>query len=219
MSAPEPIRQLRFVAPVGACRMLLVRHGETIPVAHDTVLPILDGRSDPQLDPNGVAQADRIADRLADAGPAAIYVTPLRRTHATAAPLAARLGLAPGVEPGLVEVSMGDWEGGEFRRRVVAGDPIVLRMLREQRWDVIPGAENVEAFEQRVRGGIGRIAAAHPDETVVVVSHGGTIGQVLAEATGSRPFAFAPDNGSISEVVVAADVWTVRRFNDVGHLR
>ena len=38
-------------------------------------------------------------------------MTTLRRTHETAAPLAARLGLTPIVEPDLREVHLGEWEG------------------------------------------------------------------------------------------------------------
>ena len=102
---------------------------------------------------------------------------------------------------------------------MLEGHPIAQRMLAEQRWDVIPGAERAERFAERVRAGVGRIAATHPDRTVVVVSHGGTIGEVLAIATGSRPLAFAgADNGSISELVVHGETWTVRRFNDTAHL-
>ena len=123
------------------------------------------------------------------------------------------------VEPDLREVHLGEWEGGEFRQRVADHDPLTVRMWNEQRWDVIPGSESAEAFAERVRAGVGRIAAAHPDQRVVVFSHGGTIGQVLSEATGSRPFAFlGADNGSISHVVVEPDRWTVRRFNDTTHL-
>jgi probable phosphoglycerate mutase len=76
----------------------------------------------------------------------------------------------------------------------------------------------VEGFARRVREGIERLHRAHPDQTVVVVSHGGTIGEALAQASGSRPLAFAADNGSLSEIVVADAVWTVRRFNDTAHL-
>jgi 2,3-bisphosphoglycerate-dependent phosphoglycerate mutase len=160
-----------------------------------------------------------VAERLAGEPVAAIYVTPLRRTAQTAAPLARRLGLEPRTEPRLIEVNLGEWEGGLFRRRVLEGHPVAQRMLAEQRWDVIPGAEPAEALAARVREGIQAIAAAHPDETVVVVAHGGTIGQVLALATGSRPLAFTgADNGSLSEVVVLGEQWTVRRYNDTAHL-
>jgi 2,3-bisphosphoglycerate-dependent phosphoglycerate mutase len=212
------IRQLKFVAPPGACRLLLLRHGETAPVRDGVVVPLLEGQSNPDLDPAGVDEARRAAERLADEDIAAIYVTPLARTHETAAPLAERLGLKPVVEPRLIEVHLGEWEGGQYRRRVAAKDPIAVRVIEEQRWDVIPGAEPMDRFAARVREGIEAVAAAHPDRTVVVVSHGGTIGQALAEATGSRALAFGPDNGSISELVVSGREWALRRFNDTAHL-
>jgi 2,3-bisphosphoglycerate-dependent phosphoglycerate mutase len=64
-----------------------------------------------------------------------------------------------------------------------------------------------------------RIAAAHRDERVAVFTHGGTIGELLAQATGSEPFAFTgSDNGSISELVVTPQKWILRRFNDTAHL-
>jgi len=92
-------------------------------------------------------------------------------------------------------------------------------MLAEERWDVIPGAEPHDAFAARVRGAVARIAAAHPDQTVAVVSHGGVIGQALAEAAGTRGFAFAgSDNAAISHLVVTADRWVIRRYNDTAHL-
>jgi 2,3-bisphosphoglycerate-dependent phosphoglycerate mutase len=212
------IRQLKFVAPPGACRLLLLRHGETAPVRDGVVVPLLEGQSNPDLDPAGVDEARRAAERLADEDIAAIYVTPLARTHETAAPLAERLGLKPVVEPRLIEVHLGEWEGGQYRRRVAAKDPIAVRVIEEQRWDVIPGAEPMDRFAARVREGIEAVAAAHPDRTVVVVSHGGTIGQALAEATGARALAFGPDNGSISELVVSGGEWALRRFNDTAHL-
>jgi probable phosphoglycerate mutase len=212
------IRQLKFVAPPGACRVLLLRHGETAPVRDGVAVPLLEGQSDPDLDPVGIDEARRAAQRLAEEGIAAIYVTPLARTHQTAAPLADRLGLQPVVEPRLIEIHLGEWEGGQYRRRVASKDPIAVRVVEEQRWDVIPGAEPMDRFAARVRAGIEAVAAAHPEQTVVVVSHGGTIGQALAEATGSRALAFGPDNGSISELVVSGREWALRRFNDTAHL-
>ena len=52
-----------------------------------------------------------------------------------------------------------------------------------------------------------------------MVAHGGVIGEVLAQASGARPWAFiGADNASISHVVVTDDRWAVRRFNDTTHL-
>jgi probable phosphoglycerate mutase len=212
-------RQLRFQRPPGACELLLVRHGESAPARDDEPFPLVDGHGDPPLDPVGRDQAKRLADRLGHEPITAIYVSTLRRTAETAVPLAARLGLELRVEPDLREVYLGEWEGGSFRKHVAEGHPLAQRMLAEQRWDVIPGAEPGEAFATRVRGAIDRIAAAHPDETVAVVSHGGVIGQVLADASGSRGFAFTgSDNAAVSHLVVTVDGWVVRRYNDTAHL-
>lgn len=212
-------RQLRFRRPPGACELLLVRHGESAPAREGDPFPLVNGHGDPPLDPVGHDQAERVADRLAHEPITAIYVSNLRRTAETAAPLAARLGLEPRIDPDLREVYLGEWEGGSFRKHVVEGHPVAQRMYAEQRWDVIPGAEPGEAFATRVRGAIERIAAAHPDETVAVVTHGGVIGQVLAEAGGARAFAFTgSDNAAVSQVVVTDERWVIRRYNDTAHL-
>jgi 2,3-bisphosphoglycerate-dependent phosphoglycerate mutase len=214
-------RQLRYVAPPDAATLLLARHGESAPVRDGEPVPLLGGSSNPALDPVGVEQAERLAERLAGDPISAIYVTPLRRTAETAAPLAQRLGLEPRVEEDLREVNLGEWEGGLFRKHVRELHPIAVRVHDEQRWDVIPGAEPGERFAARVRAGLERIAAAHAGETVLVVSHGGTIGQALTLALGiaDRPLELAAaDNGSLSEIVVGPDGWTVRRFNDTAHL-
>jgi probable phosphoglycerate mutase len=212
-------RQHRFTRPPGACELLLVRHGESIPARDDEPFPLVDGHGDPQLDPNGHVQATQVADRLAGEDVDAIYVSTLQRTAQTAAPLAARLGIEPTVESGLREVFLGDWEG-TFRRHVAEGHPLAQKMFTEQRWDVIPNAEPADEFAARVEGAITRIAAAHPDQMVVVVSHGGVIGQILAMAAGARPFAFTgSDNGAISHLVVTGDRWILRCYNDTGHLR
>lgn len=212
-------RQHRFRRPAGATELLLVRHGESEPAVPGQPFRLVDGHGDPALAPEGREQADAVGARLADQAVDAIYVTTLRRTAESAAPLAARLGIDPVVEPDLREVHLGEWEGGMFRQRVAAEDPIVARMLAEERWDAIPGAEPADDFAQRVRGAIVRIVARHPDQRVAVFSHGGVIGEVLAQACGSRPFAFVGvDNASISHVVVTADRWVVRRVNDTAHL-
>jgi 2,3-bisphosphoglycerate-dependent phosphoglycerate mutase len=210
--------QHRFRRPPGACELLLVRHGESIPARDDQPFPLVDGHGDPELDPRGHEQAERVADRLQHEEIGAIYVSTMQRTAQTAAPLAGRLGIRPRVEPDLREVHLGEWEG-TFRRHVAEGHPLAVKMFAEQRWDVLPGGEPADAFATRVRAAVTRIAGAHPDETVVVVSHGGVIGQILALATDARGFAFTgSDNAGISHLVVTGDRWIVRCFNDTSHL-
>lgn len=203
----------------GSADILLIRHGQSEPYRPGTPFPLVDGHADPALTPNGHGQAQRLADRLATAGIDAIYVSTLRRTAQTAAPLADRLGLTPQVEPELREVHLGIWEGGEYRQRVAEHDPIAAQVFEQERWDVIPGAETSMSLASRVRAAIDRLAAGHTGRRVAIFTHGGVIGQALALASGSRPFAFlSADNGSISRLVVIERRWIVRGFNDTAHL-
>jgi probable phosphoglycerate mutase len=223
VSTPEQeveYRQHRFTPPPGATEIFLIRHGESAPARDSRPFELVGGQADPELAPEGREHAERVGERLAGERIAAIYVTTLRRTAQTAAPLAAKLGLTATIEADMREVHLGDWEGGLFRKLTSENHPDAQRLWTEQRWDVIPGAEPVQDFDDRIAGAIGRIAAAHPDQRVAVFTHGGVIGQVFAHATKSQPFAMlGADNGSISHIVVSGDDWIVRRFNDTAHLQ
>ncbi len=219
MTPTDGIRQFAYVPPPGSTRVILVRHGESEPARIDRPFPLVGGHGDPALHPDGEDQARRVGERLASWPIDALYVTTLRRTHQTAAPLAAATGLQPRIEADLREVHLGDWEGGLLRIRAAEGDPIYREVHRRQRWDPIPGAESTEALDRRTQAGLSRIVAAHPDSTVVAVCHGGVINQLLCRATGATGFAFGgAANGSISELVIDGDGQILRRFNDVAHL-
>jgi 2,3-bisphosphoglycerate-dependent phosphoglycerate mutase len=216
---PPEYRQHRFTLPPGATEILLVRHGESAPAREDRPFPLVDGQGDPPLAEIGQEQAVLVADRLAHEELDGLYATTLQRTVQTAAPLAERLGVTPNIEPGLREVMLGEWEGGLFRIRVAERDPVAVQMFIQERWDVIPGAESTEAFTDRIRESIERLAAKHTDRRIAVFTHGGVIGQVVAMASGSRPFAFIDaDNASITQLVVWGERWLIRRFNDTAHL-
>jgi probable phosphoglycerate mutase len=200
---------------------VLVRHGASADAVAGMPFPLVDGRSDPPLSPDGERQAVAVAERLAREDIVRLFVTPLRRTAATAAPLAAAAGLDSIVVEDLAEVRLGDWEGGEYRLRAANGDPVIKRAFEEERWDIIPNAESPEALARRVRTGIETVVAATGSGAVAVaVVHGGVIGEACRQATDSRRFAFVhADNGSLTRVVVWPDGrWLLRSFNDVSHL-
>jgi len=215
----QEYRQHSFKRPPGATEILLVRHGESRAASEDNPFPLVDGQGDPELHPNGWEQAHRVGERLKNEPIVAVYVTNLRRTQETAQPLCEHLNIKPIVEPDLREVHLGEWEGGLLRMKAAQEDPIYHQMRVQQRWDVIPGAEGWDAVNKRVSAGLARIKAAHPDQLVVAVVHGGIVAHILAHASGARAFAFqGADNGSISHIVLMDDQIVVRRFNDVSHL-
>jgi 2,3-bisphosphoglycerate-dependent phosphoglycerate mutase len=213
--------QRPYAPPTGATEIIFVRHGASADAVPGAPFPLIDGRGDPPLSPAGELQALAVCDRLGSEQVSGLFVTPLRRTRSTAAPLSAALGLEPVVVEELAEVRLGDWEGGEYRLRAAAGDRVIARVFDEERWDVIPNGESFDSLSARVRAGVQRIAElTGPDRIAVAIAHGGVIGEACRQATDSRPFAFVhSDNGSITRIVVGADGrWLLRVFNDVCHL-
>lgn len=221
MADRDSFEQSPYELPPGSTEVVLVRHGASEAAVVGSRFPLVDGHSDPALSEPGRAQAEMVAAGLGGDEFSGLFVTSLRRTQETAAPLAGATGLEPVVVPELREVYLGDFEGGEYRIRAGRGDPIIQQVFAEERWDAIPNGESWEDFGARVSAGIERIVAAvGPDTSAVAVVHGAVIGQLCRQATASRPFAFVhSDNGSVSRLVVLGDGrWLLRSFNDISHL-
>ena len=219
MTPPRSFSQRPYVGPPGSTELLLVRHGASADSVEGETFELVEGQGDPPLSDAGRHQAEQVGLRLAQEPFDALYVSNLRRTAQTAAPLVARSGLTPVVDADLREVFLGEWEGGLLRQKAVDRDPLFERVMAEQRWDVIPGAESREVFGGRLRAAVERITAAHAGGRVVVFSHGAAIGELLAQASHATPFAFVgPDNASISRIVVSPESWIVRGYNDTAHL-
>jgi probable phosphoglycerate mutase len=212
--------QRDFSRPPEAVEILLVRHGASQAAVEGQPFELLEGQADPPLSPEGELQAQRVAALLAGEGLQALFITTLCRTAQTAAPITAATGLEPVVVPELREVHLGDLDGGAFRIALHRGDPIVSRVFAEERWDIIPGAERMKDLAARTRAGVERIVASvQPGATVAAVVHGGVIGELCHQATGSTRFAFTrADNCSITRLVILPDGrWWLRSFNEGGH--
>lgn len=211
--------QRALIAPAGAREVLLVRHGACDPPAADG---LIGGRSDPSLNERGIGEAAALAKRLGGERIGALFTTPLRRTGETAAAVAEEHGLEPRVLPDLVEVYLGEWEGHGIHMRGSSGDPEFARVIREQRWELIPGAEPAAEFGERVRRGLEAVADAVGDgEVAVAFTHAAVIAELMRQVTGSEPFAFMHNaNGSLSRLFRMPDRrWVLVAFNETNHLR
>lgn len=208
--------------PSGATEVILARHGSSAPFEEKARFGLVGGQSDPPLTPTGHAQSLALARRLARERVMGLFITPLRRTAETVAPLAEQLGLEAIVVPELREVHLGEWEtdGGFSARRPDRG-ALRQRVLDEEEWGLIPGAEDLQALEKRVRLGLEKVASyVGPDRVGVAVVHGGVIAEACHQITQSRPFAFfATENCSITRLIRDPDGrWTLQTFNDTAHL-
>jgi broad specificity phosphatase PhoE len=166
----------RYVS--GVTTILLARHGETDWNSERR----WQGHADQPLNEAGRAQARELADSLAWSGIDAIYSSDLLRAHETARIVAERIGLPVEVDPGLREVDVGDWAGRAVRE-IEDSDPDGFRRWQEghKGWN---GGESYEQMGERVVASVLRIAEQHPGETVLIVSHGGSIRACRATAAG-----------------------------------
>jgi len=217
----ERYPQRAWALPGNATEVLLVRHGASQDAVPGEPFEMVEGHADPALSPIGEQQAALVGARLAANPPDALFVTSLRRTVQTAAPLVAATGLQATVIGELSEVHLGEWEGGELRIRTAHGDPLVQTIFEQQRWDVIPGAEPMEEFTARTRAGLLRVVElTGPGRVAVAVVHGGVIGELARQATGAPALSFIhAENTSITRIIVFAEGrWLLRSFNDTSHL-
>ena len=158
-------------------RILLARHGET----DWNRVGRWQGHADPPLNDAGRGQAAELAERLAGDGIAAIYSSDLRRASQTAHVVADRLGIAVVEDAGLREIDVGSWSGltrAEVEQRFPEG---------YARWlagEIGHDGETREELAERVVGAVERIAAQHPDDTILVVTHGGAIRALRRYADG-----------------------------------
>ena len=176
MDSTSTVPQPKLQPDSGGAVLLLIRHGRSA-----DVVPGSPESLDPPLHEEGVAQAAKLAARLATKRIDAIYASHLARAVQTARPLAEPRHLTIESIEDLEEVRLGDWAAGEFRRRAMVADPEWLAWRRTRRWDGIPGAEGDLVFRTRVTNAMEEIARRHADQTTAVVVHGGVINAYIAQ--------------------------------------
>lgn len=152
----------------------LIRHA-----AHDLLDRALAGRMPGvSLNAAGRRAAERLAERLADVPFAAIYSSPLERARETAAPLAARHGLALRIEPALDEIDFGGWTGRALAE--LHGQEAWQRFNSFRSGTPIPSGERMLDVQARIVAAMQRLGERHPDGEVALVSHGDVLKSALA---------------------------------------
>ena len=156
----------------------LVRHGKAAAG--------FDSHLDPGLDAVGQRQAVATAERLAPLGLRSIFSSPLARAQQTAAPLAARWGVTPVIEPRVAEIpspsddltQRAQWLRGVLADRWTNLDPT----LCDWRTAMID-------------------CVNHYTQDGVVFCHFVAINVIVGAATGAdEVITFAPDNGLVTTI-------------------
>lgn len=191
----------------GEARLWIVRHGETDYNAAGRWQGV---GVDVPLNDVGREQAEEVAAELEGRDFAALYTSPMLRARQTARRIAGATGLEPIEIEALREAHHGEWEG-KTKAEILAGwraewDAFEAAPREVQR----PGGESYGDTADRVWPALEAIAARHPGDDVVVVTHGGPLRLVLSEVLDlplTRRDEFGTENASLFVVARAGDGW------------
>lgn len=203
--------------------LILIRHGET-----DWNRELrFQGHVDVPLNATGMAQAQRLAERLAAERVAVDHLvcSDLLRTRQTAAPsqkaLLPQLALETLTDPALREQSFGIVDGLRVDDIKQQHADAWAQWLRFDADVGMPGGETTRQFHARVMDALHRIAARHVGQTVLVVTHGGVLDMVWRTAQGlelSGPRVSDIPNAGLNRVRMQDGQWSVLQWADTRHL-
>lgn len=203
--------------------LYLIRHGDATTTSTNPL-------EDPRLTTLGVAQAERLRDRLAGSGEIqadVLIASTMLRARQTAEIIAPALGL-----PILYDDEVQEWRFPQDETLNV--DEYVEQFKNvphDQKpfFQVIPGAESWVQFMLRACTSLNRITQQHEGKTIMVVCHGGIVDAsfhffLRLSTLHLPPLYFDTHNTSITHWYRPAEGdypsnWTLESYNDIMHLR
>lgn len=197
--------------------LILIRHGET-----DWNRELrFQGHVDVSLNATGLEQARRLAARMAGERAAALYASDLLRARQTAQPIGTQLELNPFTEAGLREQSFGRVDGMRVDDIKTQLPEAWEGWLRFEEDYAMPEGESTRQFHARVMDAVQRVAAAHPDQTVVIVTHGGVLDMIYRTARSlglSGPRQSEIPNAGFNRVRMRSDGIDILNWAETQHL-
>jgi broad specificity phosphatase PhoE len=210
-TGPISVSVVADVAPEDLSRtttVVLVRHA----------LPLTGVSADPSLSETGFGQARRAGDWLRWESPAAVVSSPYQRAADTAAAIGAAAGL-----PVSLDEDLREWSAAAPPRYItpeLLGETARGRAYAEGRFgDFVPEHDRDE-LTRRMTAAVSRVARRWPGRTVIVVSHGGAINNLLASVLQSpEPFFFDAGYTALSRLrVMSSGRMVLASVNETAHL-
>lgn len=204
-------------------RLILVRHGDAVAGFSG----VIGGhRGCAGLTPLGRRQAEALRDDLAASGRLhadVLLASVLPRAVETAEIIGPGLGLPVARQIcDLCEVHTGEADGLEWAEYASRYGSFDMETEPDRRF--APGGDSWTSFHDRVRRVLAAIADEYADQTVVAVCHGGVIAASLRILLGvpqpGNGTQIRPTNTGLTEWEhePALGRWTLRSFNETGHL-
>lgn len=186
-------------------RVIMLRHGETLWNREGK----MQGHADVELSEHGREQAREVAAELAQYAFDAVWSSPLSRAVETARTVASVQGLDVHVDARLGEINMGSWAGKTWAEVTKAHPEWVERLRAGEDFRRSESGETAEEMARRGTRALHDIAAQHPDQTVLVATHGFFTRVTVASLLGLS--GFGRGLGTMSNAH-----WAELRQDDVG---
>lgn len=195
--------------------LILIRHGRPLRIEKSDGSP-----ADPELSPEGIQQAVKLAHWMENKKLDIVYSSPLKRAKMTALPLIDAKHKRLIIEPGVAEIDaqsttyipleeMKEKEPEQWRELVEFGAEAAFNNIQD-----------LETFQKIVIESLKGIIAKNKGKTVAVVCHGGVINLWAAHVIGARNrLFFKPEYTSLNRFMASSSgVHSLTSLNETGHL-
>ncbi len=199
-------------------RVIFVRHGQTSWNQEGKY----QGHSDISLNERGIKQGNLVAKRLANEKINAIYSSDLLRAQQTAEAIADYHGLPVIMKPEFREINFGIWEGLTYQDIMAEWSEILTAMYSNPGEIGPPQGESFQAVKKRVTHALQECVKEHQEQTIVLVSHGGTMRVLLCAALGvglDKMWSMRQDSSAINIIEYFDNRAVVALVNDTWHAK
>ena len=197
--------------------LIVIRHGETFWNREHRI----QGHLDSALTPDGIAQAEACARRLADEQIDVVVASDLGRVRHTAEILLAGRALPVAFDASLRERCFGTGEGMTYAEMDGKYPQLFSQVGLVDSEFTLPEGETRAAFHARVNAAINRLATAHAGKRLLIVTHGGVLG-VIYRWLNDMPIASAQrvaiPNVGYNRISVHPSGWKIDVWADTSHL-
>ena len=200
-------------------RICFARHGETDWNAERR----MQGHIDIPLNSHGQTQALLLAKSLQRSGHAFnhLYSSDLQRAVHTAKQVADALELPMTMDAVFRERHVGVLQGLRLDEAPQAVPDIWQAHLARDIHHDLGGGESISQFHARAKLALERILQNHAGQSVMVVSHGGTLDMIYRIVTGQaldRERVAVVPNTSLNWITYDGQAWSIERWADTSHL-
>jgi len=164
---------------------------------------LFQGRTDNALNDDGIAQAHAAAERLRAVSVGHVVSSPLLRALKTAEIVAAASSRSVTVDPGLIELDFGSFEGQPVRELMMRhGKSNAQGLVEMLPADSEPWADVASRALRSISGWLDR----HPDDEILFVCHDAVMQSMAQTLTGNF---FKNSHGKPFRYVRTEDAWAV----------